>query len=90
MGPKKESDFIAEGATKRLDALDDFKREYEGLNFYNKVVEAIKESTAVQDQIKLVFTASLKEKIIWLLFGAVGLVIIGLLQDIGKSLIEKI
>ncbi len=53
-------------------------------------VRDLKESTAVQDQIKKVFVSVLKEKIIWIVLGAFSIVALDLLKQLASKLIDKI
>lgn len=79
-----KNDFDAPGAIKRVE--DDNA----GVNFDNKVKEAVCRSTYVQDEVKKVVWALLKEKILWVVGGAFSYVALGLLAQLFSKLISKI
>lgn len=81
---KPTDDFDAQKATATL------KHENEGVNFENKVKEAIRRSVDVQTEIKGVVWCLLKEKIVWLVLGAFSFVGLGLLKELGNKLIGMI
>ena len=81
---KDTNDFDAQKATATL------KHENEGVNFDNKVKEAVRRSVDVQTEIKTVVWSLLKEKIVWLVLGAFSFVGLGLLKELASKLIGLI
>jgi len=79
-----KNDFDAPGAIKKVEDAN------EGVNFDNKVKEAICRSTYVRDEIKAVVWILLKEKIVWVVLGASTFVFLELLKSLGSALISKI
>lgn len=80
----KKDDFNAK------DALKEIKDDNEGVNFENKVQEAIRRSTDVQKEVKDLVWCLLKEKFIWVIIGAFSFVLFDLLKYLAVRLIDKI
>ena len=85
-----EDDFNPQDYTNRLDNLETFKQEFEGLSFYNKVKEAIEKSKDVNDLVKNLAWESIKQKLIWILLTGVGLIIVDLVLRAIPSILAKI
>lgn len=64
---------------KRIDDLEDFRKQFEGKAFYEKIAEAIRESKLVECEIKNVAWLTVREKIIWIVLGGAGVVFADLL-----------
>lgn len=79
-----KTDFDAPGAIKKVE--DDNA----GVNFDNKVKEAVRRSTDVQSEIKCVVWALIKEKIVWIVLGASAFVVLEVVKELGYKLISKI
>lgn len=68
-------DLQAEGNLKRINDLEVFRKEFEGTEFYAKVANAIKESRLVEAEVKRVAWGMVREKIVWILLGGIGIVL---------------
>lgn len=79
MNKNTGDDLQAEGNLKRIDDLEIFRKQFEGKEFYAKVAEAIKESRIVEGEIKRVAWATIREKIIWILLGGIGIMLTDLI-----------
>lgn len=84
MVTKPIDDFNARQATATL------KQENEGVNFYKKVEDSLKESVAVRTEIKGIFWEFFKERIGWILITAATIIVMQLLVELGRHLIGKI
>lgn len=74
---------------KRIDDLESFKDEYEGTKFHQKIAIAIKESKTIDEEIKKIAWQSIKDKIIWLVIGAVILLVGIFLKDFVSELAKQ-
>lgn len=74
-------DFKASEYASRVEDLEAFRQELEGTKLYSKIVDAICESTSIQNKIKEIAWQSFKDKILWFILGAVGLVAIDIFKD---------
>lgn len=84
MSPKPQDHFDVKGETARL------RQENEGVKFHEKVEDALKCSVQVRTEIKTIFWEFFKERIGWILGGAVILVAIELLRELISHMISKI
>ena len=64
---------------KRIDDLEDFRKEYDGKAFDNKVLQSIKDSSHIKEEIKKVSWQTIREKIVWAVLGGAGIVLTDLL-----------
>jgi hypothetical protein len=78
------NDFDAQAAYKEIESAN------EGVNFENKVKEAIRRSSDVKEEIRCEVWKLLKEKIIWVIVGAFSFVLFQLFSELGSRLIQKI
>jgi len=76
----KIDDLKADENLKRIDDLESFRKELEGKEFDKKVAISIEDSTLIQEKIKKLVWETLKNKITWVILGAVGLVLIDCLR----------
>jgi len=90
MALKKDSDFNPKDFSEKLDNLDDFKKEYEGVNFHKKVQGAICESKLVEDEIKKIVWQVLKNRLAWVLLSGLGLILIDLLLRAIPGIIKAV
>lgn len=74
----KENDFDKEAYTNRVTTLEQFKEDYEK-NFDSKVLSAIKKDREIEGEIKSISWKMIREKIIWIILGGVGIIFIDVL-----------
>ena len=75
--PKTQIDDLQTGTNlKRIDDLESFRKEFEGTEFYSKILKAIQESRSIEEEIKRISWKRIREKIIWLILGASSLILI--------------
>ncbi len=84
---KQNSDFRPEEYLRRFAPLEEFKKEFEGGNFYKKIAEAVTESTSVQKCIGDVMWDKFKSKMAILIIGACGAILIGFMSRLPDILI---
>ena len=83
-------DLQASGNLKRIDDLETFRKDFEGTEFYTKVADAIQKSKLVEDEIKKVAWKTVREKILWIILGGVGVIFTDLLLRAIPNLISLI
>lgn len=86
--PDITDDFQTSSNLKRIDDLEGFRKEFEGEGFYAKVTTAIQKSKDVEREIKKVAWQTVREKIVWIILGGLGLVFIDVLIRIIPHLIK--
>ena len=72
-------DLQSSGNLKRIDELEAFRKEFEGEKLYEKIADAIKKSKTVEEEVKKVAWATIREKIIWIILGGLGIILIDLI-----------
>lgn len=82
------SDLNADANLKRIDELESFKKQYEGKEFDKKVLLSIQESSTIQKEIKSHAWQTIREKIVWILLGALSLVLIDILKEVIPRLLK--
>ncbi|HTX86988.1 MAG TPA: hypothetical protein VMC41_02905 [Candidatus Nanoarchaeia archaeon] len=60
---------------KRIDDLECFKKEYEGKEFDKKVLLSIQESHSIREELEKINWNTIKNKIVWIITGFLGLVL---------------
>lgn len=88
--PPKSNDFNVEDYTSRLSDLEDFKKEYEGEKFYEKIVNSFDKSKTVNDQLEIIVWKVIKSKLLWVMFTGLGLIFIDLLLRAIPSIIKSL
>lgn len=93
---QKNTDFDPKDLTKTVDKqqadLDDLKKcvkGLEGTEFYQKIATAIKESKLVENEIKKVAWATVKDRIVWIILGGLGIIFTDLVLRAIPSLLSK-
>ena len=85
-----DTDDLQTGSNlKRIDDLESFRKEFEGKAFYTKVAESIKESKLVEDEVKKVAWQTIREKIIWIILGGLGVIFIDLILRAIPSILSS-
>lgn len=82
MGNGKQTqpdDLQASANLKRIDELESFKKDYEGKAFDNKVLVSIQKDREIEAEIKKIAWCTIREKIIWIILGSVGVIFTDLL-----------
>lgn len=79
-------DLQAEQNLRRIDDLETFRNEFEGLKFYEKVSTAIGESKAVEGKIKEVVWQLIKDKAVYFFIAAILFVVMVFGQEFFKQL----
>lgn len=69
------SDFASEEYAKKVDTLEEFRRGFEGKEFDKKVLNAIQDSSKLRDEIRKLSWQTIREKIVWIILGGVGIVL---------------
>ena len=91
--PKQQNeidDLNASSNVKRIDDLEAFRKEFEGEKLYEKIAVAIEKSKTVEGEIKKVVWVTIREKIVWIILGGLGVILIDLLLRAIPRLISKI
>ena len=83
-------DLQAEANLKRIDDLEIFRKEFEGKEFDKKVLGSIKESHLIREELGKITWLAVKNKLIWVISTALGLILIDLFLRAIPSLISKI
>lgn len=83
-------DLNANANIKRVEDLEAFRKEFDGEKLYEKIADAIKKSKTVEDEIKKVAWTTIREKIVWIITGAIGLVLTDILSRVIPDLIKLI
>lgn len=84
------NDFEPSQYSERIDTLEEFKKEHEGLNFHKKVQSAICESKPVEEEIKKIVWEVIKSKLTWILLTAAGLILTDLVLRAVPSLLAML
>lgn len=66
---------------KRVENLEEFRKEYEGKAFEAKVAVAVKESKLVEAEIETVLWNTLKKKIVWIILTAIVIIFFDTLRE---------
>lgn len=74
-----EDDLQADKNLRRIDDLENFRKEFEGEKLYEKIADAVKKSKTVEQEIKKVAWSTIREKIIWIILGGVGIILTDLI-----------
>ncbi len=72
-------DLKARENLKRIDDLEAFRKAFEGKEFDKKIAESIKDSNLVAEEIRTIAWRAVKDKILWVFLGGVGLIFLDLL-----------
>ena len=88
--PGSHDDLQADSNLKRIDALEGFRKDFEGEKFYERVMDSLKKSKEVDAEIKSIAWATIREKIVWVLLGGVALILIDILKDVIPHLISSL
>jgi len=90
--PRSTDDFDADAFTKKVDDLETFRKEFEGEKLYEKIGNAIQKSKVVESEIKKIAWTTIREKIVLIILGGVGIIladlIIRAIPNILKALSE--
>ena len=87
---KDKDDLQADANLKRLDGLEDFRKQYEGKAFEEKVANAIKDSRLVETEVKKIAWATIREKIIWIILGGLAVIFTDLIVRAIPNLLQAI
>lgn len=68
-------EFSSRQFAKKMDALETFKKEFEGTQFYEKVADAIDKSKVVEEAISKIVWTTVKNRIVWIILGCLGVVL---------------
>jgi len=79
-------DLQAESNLKRIDDLEEFRKEFEGKKFDEKICNSVKDSVPVQTEIKKLVWGVIKDKMVWI----VGVIVLFLAKDVIASFLVKI
>ena len=71
-----ENDLRASDNVKRIDDLEVFRKEFDGKGFDSKVLQSIRESHLIREELAIIIWQTLKNKIIWIIIGALGVIFI--------------
>jgi hypothetical protein len=86
---KPQNDFKPDEYATKFENVEKFIDDFSGKNFDKKVCEAIKDAIGIQETIKEIVWKTIKDKIVWIILGAIGLlalqVIISLIPAITKK-----
>lgn len=80
MSNKKPDDFDYDEYTDKMSAMETFMNDFEGEGFYQKICDAIEKSRLVEARIKKVTWETIREKIVWIILGAIGFVLLDLIR----------
>jgi len=90
MAKSNGNDFNPKDFSDQIEGFDKFKKEYEGVNFYHKVKDALCESKLVEDKVKAIVWEVIKSKLLWIILTAVGLIITDMFLRAVPSLMKFI
>lgn len=88
--PPRNDDLQASNNLKRIDDLESFKNEFTGKAFDKKVLDSIKESHTIREELSLVVWQTVRNKIVWIILGALGLVLLDILIRLIPAIISKL
>lgn len=83
-------DLQASANIKRIDDLESFKKDYEGEEFYKKVLTSIQKDRDIEKEIREIAWRTIREKIVWIILGGIGLIFIDLFLRIIPHLLKSI
>lgn len=75
---------------KRIDDLEGFRKEFEGKEFDKKVLQSVKESHLIREEISDIVWKTIKNKIVWIILGLFGLVTIEVIYRLIPILISHL
>lgn len=87
---KIQNDFRPDEYATKFENVEKFIDDLSGKNFDKKVCEAIKDTTSVEEQIKRVVWKTIKDKIIWIILGGLGLITLQIIYNFIPAIINKI
>lgn len=90
MKQNSEDDLQADKNLRRIDELEAFRKEFQGKEFEKKVLEAVKESHPIREELKSITWETVKNKIVWIIIGGVSVIFIDLLIRAIPSILKAI
>lgn len=87
---KPQNDFKPDEYATKFENVEKFIDDFSGKNFDKKICEAIKDTKSVEEEIKKIVWKTVKDKIIWIILGAIGLLIIQIVINLIPALTKKI
>lgn len=73
------NDLNTDANLKRIGDLESFKKEFEGKEFDKKVLSSLQDSSTIQKEIRNMAWQTIREKIVWIILGGLGLIITDLI-----------
>lgn len=75
MSESSGNDLNNDASLKRIGDLESFKKEFEGKEFDKKVLASLQDSLQIQKEIRSVAWQTIREKIVWILLGGIGIIV---------------
>ena len=86
----QNDDLQTDANLKRIDDLEIFRKEFEGKEFDKKVLQSIKDSHPIRTELEGITWKTVKGKINYFFWGAVGLILMDLLLRAIPNLLSLI
>lgn len=84
------NDLQASDNLKRINDLEDFKKNYEGQAFDDKVLASLIKDRNIEKEIKKIAWQTIREKIVWIIIGGVGIIFTDLILRAIPHIIKSI
>lgn len=87
---KPQNDFKPDEYATKFENVEKFIDDFSGKNFDKKVCEAIKDATGIQETIKDLVWKTIKDKIVWIILGAIGLLALQIIINLIPAITKKV
>lgn len=87
---RPSDDLNADANLQRIDALEEFRKGYEGKEFDKKIITSIEESSVLQKKIKELIWETFKDKIVWVVCTVLVLLAYTFFSELIKQLAEHV
>lgn len=83
-------DSETSGNLKRINDLEEFRREFEGEKFYGRVVDAFQKSKEVDAEVRKLVWCTIKDKLVWIVLTLLAVIFWDVLKEVAVQVISKL
>lgn len=76
---QSDDDLHADKNLQRIDDLETFRKEFQGKEFDKKILDSIKDSHPIREELQSIIWQTFRNKITWIILGFVGLILTDLI-----------